>query len=91
MANFYIISYDPSTTNSAGLHKIIENNPDITHWWHYIKTAYLVKTTNNLDGIHSAILREWPNNRYLIIKVNPEYRNGWLPPDAWAWFKKNAD
>jgi|GEM_PF-4021442 len=91
MANFYIIAYDPATTASADLHKIIESNPSFISWWHYIKTIYIVKTNESLSTVQKDILSKWPKNRFIIIKLDPTVRNGWLPPDAWEWFKKKVD
>lgn len=92
MANFYLISFDPSTIDTTALHKVIANSSSFIAWWHYLGSAYLVKTTSkNLAGVHTEILEKWPNNRFLIIKVDPAIRNGWLPPDAWEWFKKHVD
>lgn len=89
-ANFYYISYDPSTTDTSRLHKIIDSQGFNT-WWHYLKSGYIIKTTkHNLADIHEILQKDWPGNRYLIIKLDPRYRNGLLAPDAWAWFKRNV-
>ena len=91
MANFYLIAYDPAKTDTVSLNEFIKNNPKFINWWHYIKSMYLIKTNDNLAGVHQELLKQWPKNRYLVIKVDPTYRNGWLNPEAWKWFQKNVD
>lgn len=91
MANFYIISFDPEKTDSTGLHRIIKDSSTFISWWHYISSVYIVKTNENLAGVHAELQRKWPNNRYIIIKLDPQHRNGWLNHDAWEWFRKKVD
>ena len=90
MANFYLIAVDKDKDTTA-LHNFIDSSPMFINWWHYISSAYIVKTNDNLAGVQAALQRNWPNNRYLLIKVDPTYRDGWLNPEAYQWFRDNAN
>lgn len=91
MANFYLISFDPTTTDATSLHEVIKNAGFLS-WWHYLGSSYIIKTKNrNLDNVHNLIKTNWPGNRFLIVKIMPEFRNGWLTPDAWKWFREKVD
>lgn len=90
-SNFYLIVFNPAIVNTVALHKFIKESPLFLQWWHYINSVYIVKTKSNLASVDAEITRSWPNNQYLIIKLEPDYRNGLLPPDAWKWFKENVD
>jgi hypothetical protein len=91
MANFYLITIDPQTSNQTALHQVIANNPVFINWWHYLSSTYIVKTNENLVGVQAELQKKWPKNRYLLIKVDPKHRDGWLVPDAWKWFKDNVN
>jgi hypothetical protein len=88
VANFYAIIFDPTIVDTAKLHKLIDDSPKFFDWWHYLNSAYIVKTNDNLNGVQAFLQKSWPNNRYFIIKVNPLYNDGWINPDAYEWFKR---
>lgn len=91
MANFYMLVIDPSIVNTATLHAYIKNSPKYFNWWHYLSSAYVLKTNDNLAGTQADIQKNWPNGRYFLIKVDPNHYDGWINQDAYNWFKENVN
>ncbi len=89
MDKIYLLVFDPYKTDASKLHELIKNNQHISNWWHYLGSGYLIKSRYTLNTIHNDILREWPNQRYLLIEVNPNNENGWLPREAWDWIHQH--
>lgn len=90
MSNFYMLVFDPPIVNATKLHTYISKSPKYSSWWHYLSSAYVLKTNDNLAGVQADILRNWPDNRYFLIKINPNYYDGWVNQDAYNWFKNNV-
>lgn len=85
----HLISFDPHKVNANDLHEVIANDIPITTWWHYLGSTYLIKTNSSVKDIADIIERRWPKQRYLIIRVDAREFNGWLPPKAWDWIRRN--
>ena len=90
MANFYLVAFDPHKTDSMAMHQVIKNMPTVS-WWHYFGSTYIIKSNRTLQKISDEITLKWPRQRFLIVKIDPTVRNGWLQPDAWQWFRKQID
>lgn len=88
----YIITYNPlEPFNKVTFHKYIESlfaGGYITDWWHYIDETYLVVSNLDINILYNAIFPGVPQRYLLIIEVNPDNSQGWLPPNAWAWLEK---
>jgi len=91
MSNFYIISFDPNLADTATLHEYIKNSSKYLNWWHYLSSAYIVKTNDNLAGVQADLQRNWPSNRYFIVKIDPRYYDGWINNEAYQWFRDNVN
>ena len=84
---FYILVFDPSRAGLAvELHKQIKACPYIGDWWHYIGSAYIIKSQYTLATIQDYLTKNTPESRqYLLVEVNLHNNNGWLPQEAWDW------
>lgn len=60
----------------------------ITDYWHYIHTTYLVVSSLDVNSLYNAIFPGVPQRYLLIVEINPNNSQGWLPPDAWIWLQK---
>lgn len=89
MNKIYLLVFDPYKTNASGLHDIIKNNTYIANWWHYLGSAYLIKSRYTLFTIQNDIITKWPNQHFLLIEVNAHNAGGWLPQAAWDWINQN--
>lgn len=88
MNKIYLLTFDPYKTNGLGLHEIIKSSPYVSNWWHYIGSAYLIKSPYTLFTIQNDIVEKWPNQHFLIIEVNANNYGGWLPQAAWDWINQ---
>ena len=90
--NLYILTFDPHKTDAPSLHKAISNNTLITSWWHYLGSTYIIKSDSSVGTITDDILKNWPNQRFFMAKIDttPGNRNGWLPKEAWEWIRNNV-
>lgn len=89
MNKIYLLVFDPYKTNAMGLHEIIKNNAYILTWWHYLGSAYLIKSTYTLITIQNDIVSRWPNQHFLLMEVNAHNFGGWLPQAAWDWINQH--
>lgn len=60
----------------------------ISDWWHHTNTAYIIASTLNVGQLYSLIYPGVPMKNLLIIEVDPNNAQGWLPPQAWQWLQK---
>lgn len=88
MNKIYLLTFDPYKTNSVALHNIIKSNSYISNWWHYISSAYLIKSSYTLVTLQNDIIRQWPNQNFLLIEINTQNFGGWLPKAAWDWIRQ---
>lgn len=88
--NIYILTFDRSENFDYNkLHQFIKNDTlEITDWWHYIKSSYLLVSPYSADFLANKIMQVIPNQNFLVIKLNPIDHQGWLPKDAWDWISK---
>lgn len=86
--NLYLLSFDPHKTDAKGLHQVIDKNPHVKDWWHFLGSTYLLASNESLYTVKQYIKQNWPQQRYIIIKVDASDYNGWLPQKAWDWIKK---
>ncbi len=93
MTKLYIITYRAGVNFNANLfHNYIESlyrNKWITDWWHYTDNAYIVASTFDAGNLYNATYRgAYAMTYVLIIEINPQNVQGWLPKDAWTWLQK---
>lgn len=85
----YCVSYDLKKPgqNYAGL---IDELKKCAEWWHYLGSTWLVTTNESVHQL-SARLRQVidKNDDLLVIGITNDH-DGWLPPDAWPWIKRNT-
>lgn len=91
MYKIYLFVFDPYKTDTSLVHNIIKNNSYITNWWHYLASAYLLKSRYTLATIQDDIIRKWPNQHFLLIEVNTNNFGGWLPQAAWDWINNHSN
>ncbi len=92
MNKVYLITYNPTEPfNKALFHNYIQSlyaNKYISDWWHYMDETYMVVSSLDVNKLYSAIFPGVPQRYLLIIEVNANNAQGWLPKDAWTWLQK---
>lgn len=88
----YILTFDrDDNLDYKSFHDSLISCPTVITWWHHIKSCYiLIADTKNATVLQQEIKGIIPNKRFLLLEVNLENRNGWLPLQAWEWIKKQT-
>ena len=75
--------------DKPGLHKFLTgNNAVIPDWWHYLDTCYILQTALTLAQLQDQLVRQFPNQQFLLQEINPKRSAGWLPREAWNWLAR---
>lgn len=92
MNKLYLITYSPGNNfNPTVFHAHIKSmytEGVITDWWHYIDYAYIIASSQTVNNLYNKIYPGVPKKRLLIIEIDPNNQQGWLPLKAWEWLKK---
>ncbi len=86
----YILVFDrDDNMDFMVLHKNITTLPEVTNWFHYIKSSYiLISTLSSSTKLNGLLAPFFPKGKsILLIEVNLKNRNGLLVPKAWDWLK----
>ncbi|MCK4251849.1 hypothetical protein KAX97_10395 [candidate division WOR-3 bacterium] len=71
------------------LHETIKNSPNIKTWWHYLKHCYIIISDSDVVELSTEIREIIPKKGFLLMSVNLDQSDGWLPKKAWDWIKRN--
>lgn len=71
------------------LHEAIKSSPNIKTWWHYLRSCYIIISDLDIVELRKAIRKIIPKKRFLLMSVNLDQSDGWLPKEAWDWIRKN--
>lgn len=89
----YILSFDRDDfRNYKSIHDQIVSIEGIVNWFHYIKSSYILITEEpSARDLAKKIRPIFPGKNYLLLEVNLNNRQGWLPEKAWDWIHKQVD
>ena len=91
MTKTYLVTYSPDIYfNKVMFHSYMTSlyPSSVTDWWHYIDTTYLIASSLDVNSLYNLIFPGVPRRYLLIIEVDPNNAQGWLPRDAWTWLQK---
>ena len=87
-----MVTYNPtepfSKTTFHGYIQSLHNLAYISDWFHYLDETYMIVSSKDVTSLYKAIFPGIPQRLLLIIEVNPNNAQGWLPKNAWAWIQK---
>jgi len=60
-------------------------------WWHYFETTWIVRSDENSNQIYERLspFVGTTVEYLLIVKIDPNDEQGWLPQEAWDWIRNN--
>jgi len=93
MNNYFLITVDnTSTFNATTFHSYLVSlyPKHFSSWWHYIEGAYIVYTSLNENQVYNLLHEHINGNNFLVIKVDPQHAQGWLPNEAWTWMGRSS-
>ena len=88
---YYAITYDISDSEEDHT-AFFDRLKTLGRWMHYIDDTWILYTTVYLtaneifEELEPLIDKE--EDYILVIEIDPSNKQGWLPQDAWEWFKK---
>lgn len=92
MNKVYLITYNPGLSfNKTIFHNYISSlfkQGHISDWWHYIDETYLVVSSLEVNQLYNLVFPRVPKRYLLIIEVNTNNAQGWVPKGAWEWLQK---
>jgi hypothetical protein len=58
------------------------------NWWHFIEQTVVVSTEQDAEEYTRLLLPYMEKtDSLLVVKVSPHQFEGWLPQEAWDWFR----
>jgi hypothetical protein len=72
------------------VHDTVIKDSTIDAWWHYLPNVWLIRTTQDATYHSNRILRILPGLSFLIVKIDLNDYNGYLPQAAWDWIKAHS-
>jgi hypothetical protein len=89
----YIFIFDRESFTVEELdkfHNDLTTAQGIVSWWHYLSSAYILIVQENIKAtdINNFLLKVIPKKHIFVSELNLINHNGFLPPNAWDWIKK---
>jgi predicted NAD/FAD-binding protein len=86
MEYVYIINYQVANVDSKNALKSAIKSA--RSWFNYFENSWIIVSKNNLTYWNSKLSKLMKQDDYLLIlEINIENYNGWMPKDAWDWLK----
>ncbi len=80
---------DP-TVDVAGLRGLIRQSGLFPKWWGHIPGVFLVTSAMSAEDITEKVRRFTRDASMLVIAVDAQQSDGWLPEIAWPWLRRVA-
>ena len=59
------------------------NYPEIVNWMRPFPDAFVVVSDKSASRLRQVIHGVFPNDRLLIVEIQPGHKDGWLPREVW--------
>jgi hypothetical protein len=80
---------DPRVDVEA-LQAFIQTSEMFENWWNHIPAVFIVSSSRGTDAIVERIRRLTGDAKLLVVEINPNESEGWLPDRAWRWLRKRT-
>lgn len=89
----YILVFDRDDIRDyKTIHNRIISIKEVINWFHYIQSSYILITTEpSAKELAQKIQPIIPNKYYLLMEIDMNNRQGWLPPKAWDWIHNQVE
>lgn len=89
----YILVFDrDDLCDYKTIHEKILSIEGLINWFHYIKSSYILITAEpSAKQFAKKIQPIIPKKYYLLMEIDLNNRQGWLPQSAWDWIYKQVD
>lgn len=76
--------------NMGGFHQWLIDSVDVLSYWNHLPLLYMLKTKLSASDLTNKLLPFFDKRLFVVLEVDPENVSGWLPMQAWDWFKVPA-
>ena len=84
--NFYQITVNADQVFvPEAIHNVVINDSSIDAWWHYLPNTFIIRTMNSAAYHSNRIISALPGLTFLVVKIDLNENNGYLPKAAWDW------
>lgn len=89
----YILVFDRDDMRDYKyIHDKIISIDGLINWFHYIKSSYILITTEpSAKQLAKKIQPIIPKKYYLLMEIDLNNRQGWLPKKAWDWVHRQVN
>jgi len=76
----------------ASYSKLMTTLKSSENWWHYLTSAWII-ITSKTAAEYAELLKDciYKGDRFFVVEITNQSRQGWLPQEAWDWIKKNEN
>lgn len=76
--------------NVGAFHQYLADSVDILSYWNHLPLIYFVKTKLGPHELTAKLMPFFDKRLFIIAEADPDAISGWLPMNAWDWFKTPA-
>ena len=77
--------------DSMAIRERIRSEPKFTAWWNHIPYVFLITTPLTEAQVSKRLKPLTQGARFLVVEINPEHSEGWLPERAWRWIRRRSN
>jgi hypothetical protein len=85
------VDWDHPALDADGLRSFISSSHVFRNWWNHIPTLFLVESEFSADEITEKLKKFSRDANLLVMEVNPQESEGWLPERGWNWIRRRSD
>lgn len=68
--------------------KVLSECDLITHWRYDLPNSYYLVSDNTANEIAKYLQEKFLKKRFILVEMNLNNVQGWLPKDTWSYFRK---
>lgn len=86
----YIVTFDALNPafDPVALKAYLRTSKEFQHWWNHLPYVYLLTTDLDAEVISGRLRQHSNGARFLVMEVDPQSSEGWLPKQSWQWIRK---
>jgi hypothetical protein len=87
-----LVTYDLTGASSDDYKDLFGELKKCKGWWHYLESSWIVSTDQTADELWDRLEPHVKTRDHvLVVRIDGQDRQGWLPKKAWEWFRRHGD
>jgi hypothetical protein len=83
----FIVTVDPFS-DPVSVMQFMQDKSNISGWWHHIPGTFIVLSEMGAKTITRKSFKVIGEHHFLVAEIDLRHADGYLPQDAWDWFKR---